>query len=80
MGNLSREAKESVIRKKAHELWENRGRRAGHALEDWLDAERIVEAEQKGRRSVEAVEDREIPIVILDSGTPSRFRSSTKRV
>ena len=30
------------IRNKAHELWEQRGRRAGQALQDWLDAEAIV--------------------------------------
>ncbi|HET6278326.1 MAG TPA: DUF2934 domain-containing protein [Candidatus Polarisedimenticolia bacterium] len=30
------------IRKKAHELWLQRGRRTGQALKDWLDAEAIV--------------------------------------
>jgi hypothetical protein len=30
------------IAKKAYELWEQRGRREGHALEDWLAAEAIV--------------------------------------
>jgi hypothetical protein len=30
------------IAKKAYELWEQRGRREGHALEDWLDAEAMV--------------------------------------
>ncbi|MFO0707929.1 MAG: DUF2934 domain-containing protein [Nitrospira sp.] len=30
------------ISKKAYELWESRGRREGHDLEDWLDAEAIV--------------------------------------
>jgi len=30
------------IRKKAYELWEQRGRREGFALEDWLDAEAMV--------------------------------------
>ena len=30
------------IRSKAHELWEQRGRRTGQALEDWLEAETIV--------------------------------------
>jgi len=27
------------IAKKAYELWEERGRREGHDLEDWFDAE-----------------------------------------
>lgn len=30
------------IAKKAHELWEERGCREGHDLEDWFDAEGIV--------------------------------------
>ncbi len=30
------------IAQKAYELWQERGRREGHALEDWLDAEAIV--------------------------------------
>jgi hypothetical protein len=30
------------IRDKAYELWEQRGRRDGDALQDWLDAEVIV--------------------------------------
>ena len=31
-----------AIRKKAYELYEKRGKRAGHAMEDWLEAERMV--------------------------------------
>jgi hypothetical protein len=30
------------IAKKAYELWEQRGRRDGRAMEDWLDAEAMV--------------------------------------
>jgi hypothetical protein len=30
------------IARKAYELWEQRGRQAGNALRDWLDAEKIV--------------------------------------
>lgn len=30
------------IAKKAYELWEQRGRRDGHDLEDWFDAEAMV--------------------------------------
>jgi hypothetical protein len=30
------------IRKKAHELWLERGRRTGQALQGWLEAEAIV--------------------------------------
>ncbi len=30
------------IARKAYELWEQRGQREGHDLEDWLDAETTV--------------------------------------
>jgi hypothetical protein len=30
------------IRKKAYELYEKRGRKPGQAMNDWLEAERIV--------------------------------------
>ena len=30
------------IAQKAYELWEQRGRQEGNALQDWLDAEAIV--------------------------------------
>ena len=33
------------IAKKAYELWEQRGRREGYALADWLDAEARVMVE-----------------------------------
>jgi hypothetical protein len=31
-----------LIRKKAYELYEKRGRKPGYAMNDWLEAERIV--------------------------------------
>ena len=31
-----------LIARKAYEIWEQRGRQEGKALEDWLEAERIV--------------------------------------
>lgn len=39
---LDKEQMSDMIRKKAYELYEKRGRRPGHATEDWLEAERIV--------------------------------------
>jgi hypothetical protein len=35
---------------KAYELWEQRGHREGHDLEDWFDAEAIVLEEIHGAR------------------------------
>ena len=34
----------AMIRKKAYELYEKRGRKSGHEMADWLEAERIVRA------------------------------------
>jgi len=31
-----------AIRKKAYELYEKRGKKQGHAMNDWLEAEHIV--------------------------------------
>jgi len=31
-----------LVAKKAYELYEKRGRKAGHSMDDWLEAERIV--------------------------------------
>jgi len=39
---LNKEQMNGMIRKKAYELFEKRGRRPGHAMEDWLEAERII--------------------------------------
>lgn len=36
-----------LIRKKAYELYEKRGRKSGNALSDWLEAERIVRASMR---------------------------------
>lgn len=40
-GGIS-DARWILISQKASELWEQRGRRDGNALQDWLEAERIL--------------------------------------
>ena len=35
------------VEKKAYELYEKRGRKAGHSMDDWLEAERIVRQRQR---------------------------------
>ncbi|GIW47627.1 MAG: hypothetical protein KatS3mg078_1504 [Deltaproteobacteria bacterium] len=38
-----------LIEKKAYELYEKRGKQEGRALDDWLEAERIIKEEyQRG--------------------------------
>ena len=32
----------ALVAKKAYELYEKRGRKAGHSMDDWLEAERII--------------------------------------
>jgi hypothetical protein len=39
---MSKDDLNALIAKKAYELYEKRGRKAGHSTEDWLEAERIV--------------------------------------
>jgi hypothetical protein len=41
-----------VIAKKAYELYEKGGRRHGHDLEDWLEAEQWVLSESKGEKKL----------------------------
>ena len=31
-----------LVAKKAYELYEKRGKKSGHAMDDWLEAERII--------------------------------------
>ncbi|MFA5085650.1 MAG: DUF2934 domain-containing protein [Candidatus Omnitrophota bacterium] len=40
--SMSAEDLNKLIAKKAYELYEKRGRKSGHSLNDWLEAERIV--------------------------------------
>lgn len=40
--SMSTEDLNKLIAKKAFELYEKRGRKAGHSVDDWLEAERII--------------------------------------
>ena len=40
--SISKEDLHGLIAKKAFELFEKRGKKPGHAMDDWLEAERIV--------------------------------------
>mgnify|MGYP003394783138 CR=1 FL=1 len=42
---MTKEDLKKLIEKKAFELCEKRGKKAGHSMEDWLEAERIEELE-----------------------------------
>lgn len=37
-----------LVEKRAYDLYEKRGRQPGHELDDWLEAQEIVEAEMIG--------------------------------
>lgn len=39
---MTKEDMNALVAKKAYELFEKRGRKAGHAIDDWLEAERII--------------------------------------
>jgi len=40
--SMSKEDLGKLIEKKAYELYEKRGKKAGHSMDDWLEAERII--------------------------------------
>lgn len=40
--SMSTEDLSKLIAKKAFELYEKRGRKTGHSVDDWLEAERII--------------------------------------
>jgi len=40
--SMSKDDITKLIEKKAYELYEKRGRKSGHSLNDWLEAERII--------------------------------------
>ena len=39
---MSKDDISGLIAKKSYELYEKRGRKPGHAMQDWLEAEKIV--------------------------------------
>ena len=41
----------TLISRTAYELWEQRGRQDGNALQDWLEAERIVREQRNDQVS-----------------------------
>jgi hypothetical protein len=40
--SMSTEDLNKLVAKKAYELYEKRGRKSGHSMDDWLEAERII--------------------------------------
>ena len=47
--SMSSEDLNKLIAKKAYELYEKRGRKAGHSIDDWLEAERIIKGKLSSR-------------------------------
>ena len=39
-----------LVEKKAYELYEKRGRKPGHSMDDWLEAERIIKGKLSSSR------------------------------
>ena len=44
---LNEQDVQSMIQKKAYELWEKKGGSVGHELDNWLEAERIVRGKNR---------------------------------
>ena len=47
--SMSKEDVSKLVEKKAYELYEKRGRKPGHSMDDWLEAERIVRGKLSSR-------------------------------
>ena len=39
---MSKDDINALVAKKSYELYEKRGRKPGHAMQDWLEAEKII--------------------------------------
>ena len=46
---MTKEDVSKLIEKKAYELYEKRGRKAGHSMDDWMEAERIIKGKLSSR-------------------------------
>lgn len=40
--NISQDQLTDMIRKKAYELYEKRGKESGHDMDNWLEAEKMI--------------------------------------
>ncbi len=49
--NVTPEQRREMITKKAYELFVKRGGKPGHELDDWLEAEKLVERELKEKNT-----------------------------
>jgi hypothetical protein len=54
--NDTEQVKEQIARK-AYELFEQRGREAGHEVDDWLEAERMIKIESEQSKTRHRVVD-----------------------
>jgi hypothetical protein len=46
---MTKEDLNKLVEKKAFELYEKRGKKPGHSMDDWLEAERIIKAKLSSR-------------------------------
>ena len=46
---MTKEDVTKLVEKKAYELYEKRGRKPGHSMDDWLEAERIIKGKLSSR-------------------------------
>ena len=46
---MTKEDITKLVEKKSYELYEKRGRKPGHSMDDWLEAERIIKGKLSSR-------------------------------
>jgi len=82
MGNtyVSPEARKELVTKKAFELYVKRGSKAGHELDDWLEAERLVDKDLKEKTQTTTSAKTEPAPVARPSSAPTPIRNTTSKV
>ncbi len=78
--NVTTEQRRELITKKAYELYVKRGKLPGHEMEDWLEAERLVDRELKEKSGTQTsqVQTSPPPRPASPPPAPTPIRSTAK--
>jgi len=68
--DIGTDARKELIAQKARELYEKRGCQPGHELDDWLQAEKLVDREMQQAKPTTTA--RPQPVVTPTSKTPPK--------
>jgi len=74
MGNVTPDEKREMVTRKAFELYQKRGCKPGHEMDDWLEAEKAVEQDLKTR----SAKSTPAPATTPTQSTPTPTTTSSK--